>query len=153
MVTVVATLLLLSFLEGSVLPFSLVFMILICRAFVVPERSNFYLAFWFGLLLSLLLGFPLGSLSLFYLLIILLIGFIRKAQFSANWLAAWPLAFVLLGFHQLAVSFFSGISLTYAFRWQTLLVEEVMILPVYFIVRFWEERFVPKREIRLKVGK
>lgn len=153
MITIIATLLFAAFLQGALLPFSLTFMILICRTFVTYERVNYSLAFWFGLLVALLLGLPLGSLSLFYLLCLVLISFIRRTQFASSWVAMLPLAVFLLALNQVTVGVLSGSGMANLLRWQSLLPEVIFILPVYFSVRFWEERFIPRKEIRLKMGK
>lgn len=153
MIAFVLSLLILSFLQGSVVYFNLVFIAIICRSFVTPERSNFWLAFGFGLLLSILLGYPLGSLSIIYLVIVWLIQFARKAQVVSNWVVVLLSMFFLLGINQIFLNVLNGSSIINSLRWSALLTEVILVLPIYLLVRFWEERFITRKDIRLKVGK
>lgn len=142
-------LLLISFLQVTIIPLELILLILISRSFIVEEKFNFWLAFLIGLVLSLLTGYPLGFLSLLYLFVVKLTSLIKKLTFTNNWFSILPITLFFLIMEQ-------GIKkINYGINWnlQTLIIETILILPVYLIVRFWEERFIPQKEIRLKVGK
>lgn len=146
---IVVALMLLSFLQSALIPFNLVFLVIITRSFITAEKTNYWLAFWFGILLSLLIGLPLGPLSIIYLLSAGLVQAIKKAQFASHWAVILPLSVVLLFFDHGIRSILMGSS----FAPGPVLVQSALVLPVYFIVRVWEERFIPRAEIRLKVGK
>ncbi|MCL5784727.1 MAG: hypothetical protein M1142_05235 [Patescibacteria group bacterium] len=149
MVVPIIVLLFLSFLQGAWLPVNLVVIVIVCRSFIVEEKANYYLAFAFGLLLSLLLGHNLGTLSLTYLILVKLTHFIRKTEFASHWLVILPLLFISLIIDQLAQSnIFS-----YQINFGAIFPGMIFALPAYFIVRIWEERFIPKAGIRLKVGR
>ncbi|MDO8570740.1 MAG: hypothetical protein Q7R97_04115 [Candidatus Daviesbacteria bacterium] len=145
----IVILILLSFLEGTIIPFDLVLMILIARSFIVAEKSNYYLAFCFGLLVSLLLGYPLGLYSLIYLFAVAISHIIKTTNLKAYWIVVLPLTFSLLLFEQ-AILKLLNIS---NFNLSLLLVPTILMLPVYFIVRVWEERFIVAKDIKLKMGK
>lgn len=149
MIVLTVVLLLLSFLQSTILPLNFILLILISRSFVIDERENLYLAFFFGLLLSILLGYPLGSLSLVYLLIVLATKFIKKTQIADSWLAILPLSVIFVLFDMGAKSLILKSSLSLS----NSVPEILLIIPIYFLIRFWEERFIIKPEIRLKVGR
>lgn len=149
MIIFIVVLMLLSFLQSTILAVNLVLLVIIARSFVVDEKINLYFAFFFGLLLSLLLGYPLGSLSLVYLFSVLAIKFMKKGELSTSWLSILLLSVILLLFDLGARS----LLLKSSFNLPSLLTEFAFIIPVYFLVKFWEERFTVKSEIRLKVGK
>lgn len=142
-------LILISFLQTTLLPLNLVLLILISRSFIVSEKQNLWLAFWFGLLVSFLSGFPLGSLSIIYLFIVALVQSIKKAQFVSHWVFILPLSFILLLFDHLVRNLVIGAS----FNFIPVIIQTALALPVYLLVRLYEERFIPKAGIRLKVGK
>lgn len=147
MILLILTLTLLCFLQEAFLPFNLVLLILVSRAFVVDEKENYYLAFIFGLLLSFLAGYPLGVLSIIYLIIVFAIHIFRRIQFVTHPLIVIPIAAIALYLDALIRSLLLSSSLNF---WQ-LLPQTLLIIPVYFIILFWEERFIPKKDIKLKV--
>lgn len=142
-------LILISFLEGTILPFDLVLIILIARSFVVSEKSNYYLAFFFGFLVSLLLGYPLGLFSLIYLFAVTISHIIKTTNLKAYWIVVLPLTFFLLLFEQLILKLLNISD----FNLSLLLIPTILMLPVYFIVRLWEERFIVAKDIKLKMVK
>lgn len=149
MITLIFILVLLAFLQSTILPFNLVFLWLLSRAFLVEEKANYYLAFFLGLLLSLLLNYPLGFLSLIYLLAVLTIRLIKAAQLSSSWLAILPLSALLLLLDLGAKSLILKNSLDFS----SLIWQIILILPIFFLLKFWEERLIIKSEIKLKLGK
>lgn len=146
MIILVLILLFLSFFQSSVLVVDLVFLVLICLGFLKEERSNYYLAFTFGLLISLLMGLPLGSLSLVYLGAVKITSMVKAANFSSNW-TLFPLTFLLLALNYLAQSLLNHSS----FNLLEVLPQIFWVLPIFFIVKYWEARFIPQKDIRLKI--
>lgn len=145
----IISLLFLSFLQGALVPLNLVLIFLIVRTFIVDDRENLWLAFGFGLLLSVLLGYPLGTLSLLYIVAVVPVQLIKRTHLASYWLAIIPLSFLVLLFDRLIVWVTTGTS----FNLWWVAGEVALIVPSYFIVRLWEERFVARKDIRLKVGK
>lgn len=149
MTVLLSVLLFLSFLQGALLPFDLVLIFLVVRSFISSGKENLWLAFGFGLLVSVLQSSPLGFLSLVYLAAVVTSHLVRKTHFASHWIAILPLSIIFLLAKQFLLNIFLGSSLNYGF----LLVETALVLPFYFTLRLWEERFVVKKEIRLKIGK
>ena len=149
MMAVTLVLLFLTFLQATLWPVSLVLLVLINRSFLVDDRKNFWLVFIFGLLLSLLLGLPLGSLSLVYLLVVTLVTVFKKIQPTSPWLIVLPIAFILLILERLIESWWFDSS----FNPWLLIIETLLILPIYLSVLFYEERLTAKGDLRLKIGK
>ena len=140
MTVLLSVLLFLSFLQGALLPFDLVLIFLIVRSFISSGKENLWLAFGFGLLVSVLQGSILGFFSLIYLAAVVTAHLIRKTHLASHWIAILPLSIIFLLAEHLLVNIFLGSSLNYGF----LLVETALVLPFYFALRLWEERFVVK---------
>ncbi len=149
MIVVIFFLVFLSFLQGAIAPLNFALIFLIARSFIVSGKENFWLALLIGILISLLLGFPIGFLSLIYLMAVFATFIVRKTQLASHWLAILPLSIVFLLLERLLVNLFLGQTINYSH----LILESLFILPFYFALRLWEERFVVKKEIRLKIGK
>lgn len=149
MIPLIFVLILLSFLQEAFLPFNLVLLVLVARAFVVTEKENYYLAFIFGLVLSFLAGYPLGSLSIIYLMIVLIINIFRKFQFVRHPLIVIPVAGVALLSDQLARSLMLSSNIDLG----QIPIQIILSIPIYFAVLLWEERFIVRKDIKLKVGK
>lgn len=149
MTILIVTLLFFSFFQTALIPADLVLLILISRSFIVSDQSNYWIAFFFGLLVSLLLSQPLGVLSIIYLLVVKLVQLFKGVSFSSNWLMVLPLSFLLLlldkGLEFLIFHQTPSIS--------SVLAQMLSVIPIYLLVRFWEERFIPKNDIRLKIRK
>ena len=141
-------LIILSFLQASLIPVDFILLALIARSFVSSDKSNYFLAFAFGILVSLLSGKLLGSPSIFYIFPVFLASLLRKSPFLTNPVLVFlSAAFLVILAHILKV--LQGVSPNFIL----VAMEVAFILPVYFAVRFWEERFVPGKEIKLKMGR
>ncbi len=128
-------LLVISFFQTALLPIDIVVLVLLSRAFVVSDDSNLWLAFGFGLLVSLLMNLPIGSYSIWYLLASTAVVFFKRSNLTSYWLAVVPLLVLLAAGEQGWLWFFFGQS----FYWSRLIWEGVLILPIYFAVSYWEE--------------
>ncbi len=148
MKTLIAILILLSFLQASLIPFDLVLILLILRAYEVPGKENFYLAFGFGLLVSLLTNSPMGVNSLIFLGLVQVTYLYKKTPIATNILFGLPLIAVVLSINDMLASLLwhSSIQL-----WPKILQETLIAVPLFFILKIWEERFVVKEGMRLKV--
>jgi len=149
MIPLIFILILFSFLQEAFLPFNLVLLILVSRAFVVTEKENYYLAFIFGLVLSFLAGYPLGSLSIIYLILVLIIQIFRRFQFVTHPAVVIPVAVVSLLADQLARSLMLGSNIDLS----QIPIQIILVIPIYFVVLLWEERFIVHKDIKLKVNK
>lgn len=144
----ILVLIIISFIQSTILPLDLVLIILICRSFVEARQGNFWLAFSFGLLLSALSGQPLGLLSLFYLAAVLAAGTLKQSRFSSTWITVLPMSLAILLSGQLLVSLLNKT----AFSLTAVFYQLALVLPTFLIISFWEERFVVKPEVKLKIG-
>lgn len=143
MKTIAIILIFLGFFQASVLPLNLGLILLLTRAFIRQDNANLILAFVFGLLLSILLHLSLGLLSLLFILLVEITYLWSKTTFARNILTIVPVVFggvlivrIITNIHQI---------------WPQLLLEVIIILPIFLVVRFWEERFIAPKEIKLKV--
>lgn len=143
----------LSFLQGALFPVNFVLLVILGRTFVVDDRQNYWLAFGFGLLLSLLSGYPLGGLSMIYLFFVTLVSLIKKVELSSHWVVIFSLSLFILFLNQVFLHLLFQTDVNLFDDRLRLLIEALLILPVYFVVRIWEERFIPRSDIRLKIGK
>lgn len=148
MKTLITILIIASFIQATVLPINLVIIILICRAYIGTERSNLYLAFGFGLLISHLNIHQLGLQSIIYLVLVQLTHMLSKSKITANYLFIIPISFVLLLINNVSISIFTHQTINY---WPQVLIESLLSLPILFLIRLWEERFVVRKEIKLRI--
>lgn len=153
MVTLIVLLLILGFLQNSLIPLNLTLIVLISRAFVIDDEANLYLAFAAGLWLSFLLNYHLGFLSLFYIFIVLVIRLLKKVEFFAHWTVVLPMTLVILLCNQVVAGIIAGESVFSSININTFIAEGFFVLPIYLLILMWEERLVPRKDIRLKLGR
>lgn len=149
MKTLIIILIILSFIQSTILPLNLVLIILICRAFIKIDKANLYLSFGFGLFISYLNLWQLGVESFVYLIIIQMVHSITKSRFASNSLLIVPISLFFLSLDQTLISLFSKESLVI---YPKVFIEAAISLPALYIIRIWEERFIIHKQIRLKVG-
>lgn len=147
MKTLIIILILAAFLQTTILPIDLVLLILICRAYVIGEKGNLYLAFAFGLFTSHLNLTNLGLHSLIYLIAVQIVQLLSKSNLAGNPLLILPISFSLMTLNKAAESVVSHS----AFDFSGVIVATILSLPIFYIIRLWEERFVVRSEIKLKV--
>ncbi len=147
MKTLIVILIIASFLQTTILPIDLVLLILICRAYIKSDKSNLYLAFAFGLFLSFLSLANFGLESVIFLVVIQATQMLSKSRLAGNPLLVIPVSLFFLTLNQL---------INFPFNFQTLhflklFLEAILALPMLYLVRLWEERFVVQKGIKLKV--
>lgn len=138
MKTLIVLLIIAALLQTTILPVNLVLIILICRVYLKTDRANLYLAFAFGLLISFLDLKPLGLQSIIYLTSSLLIQVLSKSRLAGNWLLIVPISLVFLSLNQLSVS-------------AKVMWESLLSLPIFYLIRWWEDYFTVQKEIKLRV--
>lgn len=134
MKTLILVLTIIAFLQTTILPLNLVLTALIARAYLKPQKSNLYLAFVFGLLISLLVLSPLGLNSLIYLVLIQATQLLSKSPLSRHPFLIIPITFLLLMVD-------GGVSV----------LESILSLPILYLLKIWEERFIVTKEIKLRI--
>ncbi len=147
MKTLIVILIITAFLQTTIVPIDLVLLILICRAYMKSGKENLYLAFAFGILTAHLNLTHLGLTSLIYLTAVWVTQILSKRPLAGNPLLIVPISLILLLFNQIANSYISH---------QTLEVPKVIIptllsLPLLYVIKLWEERFIVQKEIKLRV--
>lgn len=140
MKTLIIILAVAAFLQTTILPIDLVLLILICRAYIKSEKSNLYLGFAFGLLVSHLNLTSLGLQSLAYIAFVAATESLSKLRLAGNPLLIVPITLVFLSMLNYNTLEFSKVIFT-----------SFLSLPILYLIRFWEERFIVRKEIRLKV--
>lgn len=148
MKTLIAILTIIAFLQAAIVPLDLVLIILICRSYIKEDQANLYLAFALGLLTSYLTLMPLGLNSLIYLILVQTTQVLSKSRLAGNLLLVVPLNFALLSLNEAASSFTAQKNL---FSLAKIILESMLSLPIVYLVRLWEERFIVKKEIKLKI--
>lgn len=148
MKTLIVVLIISTFLQTTVLSINLVLMILILRSLVRNDVASLYLAFFIGLLMSLLDFKPLGFYSLIYLVAILGSQLVTRLRFSNYLLIIFPVVITFLLGERLVLSWIDKESLQI---WPQIAAEIFLILPTYILIRFWEERFIVRGDIKLRV--
>lgn len=148
MKTLITILIIAAFLQTTIMPINLVLIILILRSFLKMDASNLYLAFFIGLLMSVLDFKPLGFYSLIYLAATTGTQLVTRLRFSNHLVIIFPTVIFFLVAEKLVLSLTIGESLQLM---PQILVEAVLVLPTYILLRFWEERFIVRRDIKLRV--
>lgn len=148
MKTLIVILIIASFLQTTILPLDLVLLVLICRSYIKSEKINLYLAFGFGLLISHLELKTLGLISITYLVLIFLTQILSKSRLAGNSLLIVPVSLILLFLNQIISSQLTLQAFQFSFK---IFIESLLALPVLYLIRFWEERFIVRKEIKLRV--
>lgn len=148
MKALVAILILISFLQTTIVPLDLVLIILLLRSYIRPEKANLYLAFGLGLLTSHLAHLTLGIHSLIYLISVQLAHLASQTHLARHIITILPAVATFLLAKEAALSLFSRTSVKF---WPEIFWEIILSVPIYFLLKVWEERFVIKQEFKLKV--
>ncbi len=133
-------LIIVSLLQSTILPINLVFIFLICRAYLKVDKANLYLAFAFGLLAAFLDLKLLGLQSIIYLISVQLVQVLSRSRLAGNSLLLVPISLVVLFLDQLLIS-----------RQSSVVLESLLSLPIFYIIKLWEERFFVPKEFKLKI--
>lgn len=147
MKTFLLLLTLFAFLQSAFLPINLILVVMIARALVIEDRVNLLLAFLGGLILSFLSQVNLGYFPLVLIIVVKLVGLARKLPVSFNPLVVLLSGSIAIALVAISNSFFIHQNLTI---WSHL-VEALLVVPSYYLVQIWEERFIVKSHIKLKV--
>lgn len=147
MKTLIVVLILLSFLQATLIPLDLVLIFLILRSYIVPEKENLYLGFSFGLFISFLQNSPLGVYSLIFILILQIVQVIKSFPLINPWVI-FPILFISLVAYSVLIALFFHQTISFT----KILIEIIVALPIYILISFWEERFIVKKEIKLRVN-
>lgn len=137
----------LALLQTSFIPLNLCLVLLVCRSYAAHQLSNYYLALAAGFFLGILSAVNIGFWPLIFLIAVVVIHTVRQLPITARFLTVIPVTFVVL----LAVNWTESFFLRTPFIWWYPLISSIIAFPVYIIVREWEDRFVAKPGIKLRV--
>jgi hypothetical protein len=140
-------LLLAALIQTSFLPIDLCLILLICRSYAVHSRENYYLAVMSGILMGILSSSNLGFWPLLYVLAVLIVHIIRLLPITRRSLTVIPVTFLILT----ATAFTMNLFLKMPFIWWYALIGSLIALPIYMVIRIWEDRFITKPGIKLRV--
>ncbi len=148
MKTLIVILIIASFLQTTILPINLVLIILICRAYLKISPSNLYLALFFGMLISHLNLVTLGFNSLIFIICVQITQGLSKTRLAGNSLLIIPITFILLSSSGILTSVFLNQSPE---AFPKILFESLLSLPILYALKIWEERFIVRGDIKLKM--
>lgn len=147
MKTFLLILILFAFLQSAFLTLNLVLVAIIARSLAIEQRSNLFLAFFGGLVLSFLTQVNLGYWPLVLILVVKLVSLLKKLPVSLN-----PLMVFLYG--SLLVSFTASLNKFFinpGFEFLPNILETFLVIPFFYAALVWEDRFIVKRSIKLKI--
>lgn len=136
-----------AFTQSAFLPFNLVLVLLVARSLAVEDRNNLVLAFAGGLVLSFLTQVNLGYWPLVFILTVKLTAMVKKLPISFNPLIIFLSGSVIV----LLVALTGSLFINEKIQIFSHIIESVLIVPVFYLVRAWEERFVVKGAIKLRM--
>lgn len=134
-------------LQSAFLGINICLILIVCRAFMRPNKENYYLAFGLGVAIGLLTGQNLGLWAVVYLLAVKLSHMTAKMPVSANILTVLPAAITAVMLSVLAEKFVLGQSIQYT----KLAYEIILSLPVFLFVKFFEERVIASPDLKLRL--
>lgn len=149
MKTILLLTILFAFLQSAFLPVDFVLSLIIARTLVVEDKSNLYLAFFAGLILSFLIQVNLGYYPLLLILLVKLASLIRSLPVSFNLLMVIGAAATLVGIGEILNTLIIG----QQFSIQRIIIEIVAVIPFYYLITFWEDRFVASTHTKLRLNK
>lgn len=135
------------FFQTTFLPLNVSLILLLARSLYTDDRRNLYLAFFAGISLGILSSANIGFWPLVFVVVVKIAHGLGKLPAIVNVLTTIPVALILAGSSGLVSAVVLGQSLNYT----AVIFESVLVLPVYILLRFWEERFVVKPALKLKI--
>ncbi len=136
-----------AFMQTSFVPLNLCLILIISRSYALPTKSNYYLALFGGLLVGLLSVYNLGFYPLIFLSAVFCIQIIRGLPFTNHFFTVIPVSFLILSITLWSENFFLNIPVNY---WSGL-IGSLLCLPIFLVIRQFEDSFVVKKGIKLKV--
>lgn len=147
MKTLIVILILAVFFQTSFVPINLLLIIIFARSLIVEEKINYFLAFIFGLLLGILSSQNLGFWPAVLLVAVKIGHLLKKLPFSTNLFTVTPISFLVIYLAHLLESSIFGKSI----QINLVLIEGIFCLPAYLLIKVFEEKFIFKPEIKLRI--
>lgn len=134
-------------LQSAFVPFHLVLLVLLARSFWRSDSQNIWLAFASGSLLGILTAHNIAFYALFLIAAVQLVSWLRLLPFSQNAITSFLFAGMIIAMYNLVEQHF----MHFDFRLTLLTIDIGLFLVFWLLVRFYEERIVGNRDIKLKV--
>ncbi len=147
MKTLLLIITLFAFLQSAFLPVNIVLILIIARSLIVDDRENLFLAFFGGLILAFLTQINLGYYPIIFVFLVVIAGMLKKLPVSFGLLMTFLFGGLLITLTALLNNYFIGQYLEFYPH----LIEAILLLPTYFLMKFWEERFVIKSHTKLRI--
>lgn len=135
------------FIQTAFLPINLFLIILICRNFLTDRPTNYFYAFCGGIFLGLMSYVNLGFWPLVFIVMTKVIQLIKLTPISSKFFIIIPASFLII----LTVGFLEQIFLNQSLSLEKVIIETLLIIPIFFVLKIWEERFIVRSDIRLKI--
>lgn len=133
------------FLQTTVIPLNIALMLIIARSIWADEKINLYLGFGAGILLGVLSINNVGLLALLFLIYSKLASFLARSILNNAVTSILIIATLSFGSLSVVEHFFLKQDINYTY----LVLEIILTLPSYVLVRFLGERFSAKKGIKL----
>jgi cell shape-determining protein MreD len=138
---------LLVFVQTSFVPLNLCLILLICRSYASPQKSNYYLALIAGILLGILTAFNIGFYALIFVITVFLMHSLRQLPITGKFITIFPATLTAL----IVVMWIENLVYHLPHNWWYPMWGSILALPIFFVIREWEDRFIVKTGIKLRV--
>lgn len=142
-----SALILIALIQSSLLPINLCLLAIIAKSFARHGKENYYLALLAGITLGILSTVNLGFWALIFLIVVWITHLVRKLPITANFFTILPVSFGIILIVTLLESFFLNQKIN---NW-IIIIESILTLPLFVLIKIWEERFVVRDDIKLKL--
>ena len=133
--------------QTSFLPVNIVLVILICKSYLYEEKSNYFLAFLGGIILSVLSSSNLGFWPLILLLVVKTSHILRKLPIVTSIFTAS----ILVGIILILLAFMEQFLFKKSIAVKEIIWGTLFSLPIYFILQIWQDRLLFRHDIKLKI--
>lgn len=144
---IILLIILCAFLQTTFIPLNLVLLFIIARSFAITDNANFILSFIAGILVGLLSSQNIGIYPIIFLSVTQIIYWFKKLPFSTNILFIIPL-FILIC---TSLAYIEQIIFNQSFNVFKIIPETLIGTLVFIFVKFWEDRFIVKPQLRLRM--
>lgn len=139
-------LLITALIQSAFAPFNLCLVLLICKIYNEENDSSLILATLTGILLGILTSVNIGFYALVFLIVSKLIQIFKASRISSNLLTGFLFAVLMV----LLVNVLEQLYLHTSINPTKILVEGLLLVPVYLVDRFIFEHFTQNTTITLK---
>ena len=140
-------LILAALLQTTFIPVNLVLILILARSFIAEDRSNYFAAFGAGIILGVMSTQNIGIWATIFLVVVRIIHLIKRLPIFENARTFLPTALLIL----LTVKFFEMLIFSQKTDYRVVVIEAVVSMPIFWMIRIWEERFIVKPQIKLKL--